>query len=331
MIRMNLIDAAERVSMTDTVSTVHVTSVSGARAASRKKSMTILVAALFAVVAISCVFSVFGVPAALQGVLPKSYLSLIGAEQTPQTSISVSGTAASEEARAAQAAAIAKMREAMTVNQVVGEINPQALFNSKRGDYNAMLPLEKIAYQRASLSQFFSFMSTATPDDIGFSSFVYQAPNFFYVRGLSEKPASQKSFLDRLKAVSANFKTPALPENATTEVVAMGRYKVSKVDLKKVNSFVASSEIPAELKALKALAATHKVIFKGFEKPVIEDFGVYKRYAYVVSTTAIFPEIQEFVAALVESPIRMGIQKTEMKFAKKDIVTSMRFEMLVLR
>lgn len=330
MIRMNLIDAAERVAVSDSASTVRVTSVGSMGGSSNKKPLTILVAALFAVVAVSCAFSIFGVPSSLRGVLPKAYISLIGAE-LPAQQTAVNGAATSAEAIAAQRAAIAKMRESMTVNQVVGEINPNALFNNKRTDYDAMLPLEKISYQRASLSQFFSFMSTATPEDVGFSNFVYQAPNFFYVRGLASKPASQKSFLERLGAVSKNFKTPALPENATTEVVAMGRYSVSNVNLKAVSNFVSASEIPSEIKALKALAATHKVHFNGFEKPVIEDVGVYKRYAYVVSTTSVFPEVQAFVNALVSSPIRVGIQKTEMKFAKKDVVTSMRFEMLVLR
>lgn len=330
MIRMNLIDAAERLSVTDAVSPVHVTSVSELAKLSRKKFVAGLVAAVFAVVAVSCVFSVFGVPSVLQDVLPKSYLSLIGAE-SEQPQVVVNSSAPSAEALAAQAQAIAKMRDAMTVNQVVGEINPQALFNNKRRDYNAMLPLEKISYQRASLSQFFSFMSTATPDDIGFSNFVYQAPNFFYVRGVATKPASQKAFLDRMKSVSSQFRTPALPENATTEVVAMGQYNVANANVSAVKNFVAAAEIPAEIKALKALALSKKVHFNGFEKPVIEDIGVYKRYSYVVSTTAIFPDVQAFVEALAASPIRVGIQKTEMKFAKKDVVTSMRFEMLVLR
>ena len=87
------------------------------------------------------------------------------------------------EAQAAAAEAMRREREAVTVKQVVGEINPQVLFNNKRTDYNSFLPLEKISFQKASVGQFFTFLNTATPDDVGFSDCVFQAPNFYYVRG----------------------------------------------------------------------------------------------------------------------------------------------------
>ena len=54
-----------------------------------------------------------------------------------------------------------KRRDALTVNQVVGEINPTVLFNNKRVDYTQFLPMEKISFQRASVAQFLTFMNTA--------------------------------------------------------------------------------------------------------------------------------------------------------------------------
>ena len=228
MIHLNLIDAAERLVESETVAPVHVTSVKDLQSKSRKKVLTVLVAALFVFAAFSCFLSLAGVPKQLHGLLPTPYLDLIGAEDPTRSALAIgagqrTSAGGSLEAEAAAASAMIRKRENVTVKQVVGEINPQALFNNKRSDYNSYLPLEKLSYQKASVGQFLAFLNTATPDDVGFSDCIYQAPNFFYVRGVAANPASQKAFLDRIRAVSSDFRTPPLPENApATDITAFG-------------------------------------------------------------------------------------------------------------
>ena len=97
-----------------------------------------------------------------------------------------------------------------------------------------------------------------------------------------------------------------------------------------VKNFVKTAEVAEELKALKALATNAKLNFKGLEKPAVEDFGVYKRYSYTVSANSDFPELQNFASALLESPVRVGVTKMEMFFAKHDIQSSMQFVMFVV-
>lgn len=336
MIHLNLIDAAERLSTVETVSPVHVTRLDELNRKSRRKALTVGVAALFAVVGFSCFLSVCGVPAPLQGLFPASYLNLIGADDPTltefrsQTGLRTSA-GGSLEAQAASAAAYARQREAMTAKQIVGEINPQALFVKKRTDYHAYLPLEKQSYQKASFGQFIAFLNTATPDDVGFSDCIYKAPNFFYVRGVAVKPTSQRSFLERMKSVSSNFKTPPLPENApATDITAYGQYNVNNVNLNAVTQFVPSAEVASEVKNMKSMASSNKVNLSGFEKPIIEDFGVYKRYSFQVTSSADFTDLQAFFAAYTASNARVGIQQIEMRYAKKDLVSSMRFEMFVV-
>lgn len=335
MIHLNLIDAAERLSSVESVSQVNVR-LGEARKKGGKKFTTALIAALFVVVGFSCFLSLCGVPAPLQGLLPDAYLDLIGAED-PSRPVAQNemgqrtSAGGSLEAQAQAAAAVARQREAMTIKQIVGEINPQALYNNKRTEYNAYLPLEKLSYQKASMGQFIAFLNAATPDDVGFSDCIYMAPNFFYVRGVAVKPASQRSFLERIKAVSTNFKTPALPENApATDITAYGQYMVNNVNLSSIDSFVKSADVANEVKALKALASTSKVQLNGMDKPVIEDFGVYKRYTFKTTSPADFSDLQAFVAAYAASPVKMGIQQIEMKQAKKDLVSTIRFEMFVV-
>ena len=326
MIHMNLIAVAEKSTAGNVSQHLHVTNVADVERQHKKKYLTAALAALVAFVAFSGFLSFKGVPEVLDGVLPDSYLNLIGAKKSAATASA--GPTAAEIAE--QENAIAKARAAMPVNAIVGEINPQALFNNKRTDYNSYLPLEKLSYQNTSLAQFLSFLNTAVPDDIGFSECVYQAPNYYYLRGVAIKASSQHTLIDRLKAVSKSFQSPIASE-AATEVAAFGQFSVPQVRLDAVRSFVPAAEVAAEIKAFKALASSNKVTLKGLEKPIVEDFGVYKRYAYNVTSTADFADLLNFFNVFAESPLRIGVPKTDIKFAKKNPQTAMRVEMFVLR
>ena len=330
MIHMNLIAVAEKSSTIGSVSQhLHVTNVADVERRVKRKYLTIGLAALFAVVAFSCYLSVMGVPAALDGVLPDSYLNLIGAKKNTSVATTTPASPTAEEI-AKQQEALAKARAAMPVRDLVAEIKPQALFNNKRTSYNSYLPLERLSFQKTSLAQFLSFLNTAVPDDIGFSECVYQAPNYYYLRGIAMKASSQHTLMDRLKAVSKQFQTPIASE-AATEVAAFGQFSVPQVRLDAVRGFVPAAEVAAEVKAFKLIASSNKVQLKGTEKPVVEDFGVFKRYSYNVTSTADFADLLNFVNVFANSPIRMGIPKADLRFVKKFLVTSMRVEMLVLR
>ena len=329
MIHLNLMEAAERTATVDVVTPVRVTDVSAQVKTSKKKALVGFLIVLLAFVVFSCGLSVFGVPGALQGLLPEQYLSLIGAEDPSRSALTLrngqqTSAGGSLEAQAAAAEEALKRRNALSVNQVVGEVKPQVLFNNKREDYASFLPMEKVSYQRAAINQFFTFLTTATPDDVGFSDCVFQSPNYFYVRGVAIKPTSQRSFLERVKSVSTDFRTPPLPENApATDITAFGQFNVNNVNKAAVTRFVPIGELAEELKAFKALAASSKVTIGGLDKPVVEEFGVYKRFTYQVTTTAEFPELQSMMAALDASPIRIGVTKAELKFAKRNLSVAM--------
>lgn len=335
MIHLNLMEAAERVSVLDVVTPVRVTDVSAQVKTSKKKTLLAVVIVLFVFGMFSCILSVCGVPKPLQGILPGPYLAIIGAEDPSRSALTLSNgqqtsAGGSLEAQAAAAEEAIKRRNALSVNQVVGEVKPQVLFNNKRDDYNSFLPMEKISFQRAAINQFFTFLTTATPDDVGFSDCVFQSPNYFYVRGVSVKPTSQRTFLERLKSVSGDFRTPPLPENApATDITAFGLFNVNNVNKAAVTNFVNAKDIAEEIKAFKAIASANKVTISGFDKPAIEEFGVYKRFTYQVATTADFPELQSMMAALDASPVRVGVTKAELKLVKRTLNTAMTLVMFV--
>lgn len=335
MIRLNLIEVAEREFEVDNVASVNLTNFAEVQKKSKKKALNVFLGFIFLCVAFCCFLSICGVPKALQGIFPAQFLDLIGAEDPSRSALSLGAgqmTTAGGTLEAQQMAAMAeaKRREAMTVKGLVGAINHQALFNNKRHDYASYLPLEQLSFQRTAMNQFLTFLSTATPDDIGFSDCVFEAPNYYYVRGSAVKPTSQRAFLDRIKTVSGNFKTPPLPENApATDITAFGEFNVTGPNLAAITSFVPAAEASSEIKSLKALATTNKVALSGLDKPNIEDFGVYKRFTFVASTPADYVDLQAFVAALTDSPIRASIRKADLKFAKKDLLSTLYIVMLV--
>ena len=329
MIHMNLIAVAEKNASLGTFSQqLHVTNVADVERRYKKKYLTVAAIVVAAVLGLSGYLSMNGVPAALEGVFPDSYLNLIGAKSATAKPTTPAGPTAEQIAQ--QQEAVAKARAALTARDLVGEISPQALFNNKRTSYGSYLPLERLSFQKTSLAQFMSFLNTASPDDIGFSECVYQAPNYYFVRGVAMKASSQHALMDRLKAVSKQFQTPIASE-AATEVAAFGQFSVPQIRLDAVRSFVPSAEVAAEVKAFKALAASNKVHLKGLEKPIVDDLGVFKRYAYNVTSTADFADLLNFYNVFANSTIRMGIPKADLRFAKKNLLTTMRVEMLVLR
>lgn len=335
MIRLNLIDVAERSVNVDTVAPVNVTNLSSMVSSSKKKTLTIFLGLVFIVVGFCSYLSICGVPQPLQGILPSQFLELIGAEDPSRAALSLEAgqmTTAGGSLAAQREALINELRRraAMPVKEVVAEVNHKALFNNKRSEFDSYLPLEKLSFMRSATNQFFTFLTTATPDDVGFSDCVFQSPNFFYVRGVAAKPTSQRSFLDRIKSVSDDFRTPPLPENApATDITAFGKFKIEKVDLGSVSSFVSASEMSSEMKAFKVFASAKKIPLKGLDKPVVEDFGVYKRYTYKTTAKVDFDLLHAFITGLAESPIRMGIRSVELKFVKKDLLAAVQFVMFV--
>lgn len=335
MIHLNLIDVAERSVNVDSVAPVNVTNFSGAVSSSKKKTLAIFLGLVFIVVGFCSYLSILGVPQPLQGMLPSQFLDLIGAEDPSRAALALGNgrMTTAGGSLAAQREALAneiKRRSAMPVKEIVAEVNHKALFSSKRVDFDSFLPLEKLSFMRSATNQFFAFLTTATPDDVGFTDCVFQAPNFFYVRGVAAKPTSQRSFLDRVKSVSDDFRTPPLPENApATDITAFGKFRIEKPDLSSISSFVPASEMSSEMKALKVFVSGKKIPMKGFEKPIVDDFGVYKRYTYKTSAKVDFDLLQAFITGLAESPIRIGIRSVELKFLKKDMMATVLFEMLV--
>jgi hypothetical protein len=284
-----------------------------------------------------------GLPKPLEGVIPVEMLSFIGVEDPSREGLSTDpsqarttsagGSIESRKAAAAAAKLLAAAGSQIPVDRLASEVRPeQFIVNKKREDYATFLPLEQIAYQKIMVSQLLTFINAVTPENVSFADIVYQAPDFYYIRGVAEDPLLQRGFLERLHLASTNFQTPPLPENApATDITVYGKMVAKPLDPKAVPpSFVKESEIASELNVLRSLDFSQKVNLVGFDHPIVEDFGVYKRYTYRVSSNADYQVILRFIDALEKSPVRIGVKKLEMHAAKKEgLLTTMRLIMFV--
>ena len=337
MIHLNFIAVANKMeNAEEVVQPLHIYDTEKAQKASKNIVLKVLVACAFVLVAGVCSLMVFGLPSVLEGVFPQTVLDVLGIESKRPISFDpngVSGKTSAGGAIAKQKAleeSISQAKANQSLSSVVSSVTPEKLADKKRTSYANYLPLEKIAYQKASLGQFISFIQTVTSEKIGFSDLVYEAPNFYYVRGVADIPVQQRAFLERLQAVSSEFKTPAIPENApATDITAFGKLKVDKVDLKNPGIFVATDSVASVLSEFKALDASGKLKFSGFNRPIIEDFGVFKKYSYKVKVQTDFIHIHAFLMAWKASPLQIGIHRAALERNNKDVLSTLVLELFV--
>lgn len=337
MIQLNLIEAASYTASLEAKVQVKLDT----KNQSSKKSRVILIglgsaAALF--VLFFGALIAFGLPKPLYGVIPEALLSTFGIEDPSRVALQeglgkpqvTTAGGLLERQREMERAALLE-QQSVSVENIIQEVSPK-IFNRAvaRNHYSNYLPLEQIAYQNAALSQLLVFINTATPDNISFSDLIFEAPNYYYVRGVAETSTMQRSFLDRLKAVSANFRTPTLPENApATDITVFGEYKVAQPNLDVLKNFVNAEGVEEEVKLFSGLDVLQKMKLSGLAKPRVEDFGVYKKYMYKVSSNIDYTTLMNFVVELQKSQVRIGIQKLEVIPAKKNLAATMHLVMYV--
>jgi hypothetical protein len=75
--------------------------------------------------------------------------------------------------------------------------------------------------------------------------------------------------------------------------------------------------VAEEVKLFSGLDVLQKMKLSGLEKPRVEDFGVYKKYMYKVSSNTDYTTLMNFVVELQKSQVRIGIQKLEVIPAKR--------------
>jgi len=346
MIRMNLIESANRANSFGSSAPVNFASVDvTSRRSKQRVALSIVLVVVLGFVGMISFFVVAGLPKPLEGVIPVPILSALGVEDPSREGLSTDFAAArttsaggsieSQHAADAAAALLAAARSQIPLERVASDVRPeQFIKESKRDGYASFLPLEQVAYQKAMASQILVFINAVTPDNVSFADLIYQAPNFYYIHGVAENPLLQRGYLERLRLASAKFKTPPLPENApATDITAYGEMTAPRLDPNTVaKSFVKEADVALEVNALRALDISGKVNLVGFDHPSVEDFGVYKRYTYRVTSNADFQVMLHFMDAYQKSPVRIGVQKMEMRAANKDaLATTMKLVMYVTR
>lgn len=339
MIELNLIDAAAH-AIPQPLSPRAVSVPAEKRESSKKHPFLMALSAMFALLLVLFgVLKVVGLPQSLEGVLPAPILSFCGIEDPsragPALDQRLSGQmttagGAIENRRAEEEAAAFREAQMNSAERAVQEVQPGMFQGEKRSGYASLLPMEKILYQKTMAAQVFSFINAVTPDGVNFANLVFAAPNYYYIRGVAETPVALRSYLDRLRMGSSEFKTPTLPENApATSLTAYGVIS-AKAELPASGGsasqvpFVKDAEIEQEIAALHGLDANGRLKLSGLKNPQVENFGVYKNYTYKVTTKADFQTVLHFLESLAKSPIRVGVENVKMSASGKNgVLTTM--------
>lgn len=308
MIRLNLIEVADRNVGSTTVSP---SLVYAPKKSSNNKVVAIVAAVVVALIVVIGSMNVFGLPEFLDGVVPQVVLDVFGIESPSMKRNAENrrtlGGGTLEERRAAEAAKL-RERTDVSVKSLVSEIQPD-LKGKKRTNYVEFLPQERINYQKVAVGRFFAFIQTATPDDIGFTDLVFEAPNYYYVRGLSANPLSQKAFLERLRNVSKDFRSPPLPENApATDITAFGTLNLESAleEAAKVAAAKPAPAKPAAKTAAKADSATDSTAAKDSTKAEAPKPAKPAKFRAFIPNADVAAEIANFKALDGSGDLKIG-------------------------
>lgn len=337
MIRLNLIEATNRTnSSTGKTSQVIFEPPTEKR---NKKGLRFLLTALLVVALGISLFTgalmILGVPASLQEVLPSPVLSFLGVpEKTDLPLIETTGiTGKGAGVRVAPDSLMLQQKNKRVSENLAKDIQPALFIPKNRTNFETFLPPERLVYQNQILNHLLTFIGTATPENVSFSDIVFRAPHFYFVRAVAGDPMSQKGYLDRLKNVSTQFKTPELPENApATAITAFGEFAEKPLPIKtSAITFISEADVLQELEKFAQLDSTQELKFSGLKKkPVVEDFGMYRRFLYQLSTQGDFQDIAKFVNALQASSVRVGVEQLELRPTPKKEGVQANFQVVLL-
>jgi hypothetical protein len=266
----------------------------------------------FLVIASVVYLELFGIPGPLRGKIPQSIVDFLGlSEET-------AATQALREAGAPKLTAFGVRSDDPSVpvngsvEEIVKTMRPDIYFRNKDTLSYREQPLNnRSTYQKHAFHIMLSTFYRATPDGVGFLDLAYQAPNFYFIRAVSQDSRTRYAFMDQLRNKVADWMiTDSVTyRDGSVEFSIHGNFQQPKLPEFRSLPLVEYSKVNSEIFALRSLAAANQVRLNGLEKPSEENLGVYKRVVLKTTTEADYPSLLNFADALQKSDIAFGVQK----------------------
>lgn len=178
-------------------------------------------------------------------------------------------------------------------------------------------PGEDLYGQRIAIAQMLRGLLKVSSEGIGFASVVLQAPNYYYVHGLSPTQKEYKSFKSGLKKLSKVQKVTKEEDKGVSakakEFTLYGKYRVDGTKMSKNSKLDFKKSHPETIEKLKVIAKQSGLKVKNFVDLPKKQSGKYSRgvvrFQFESSYKGLFP----FVKKLKDSKLPLGILQLSLK------------------
>jgi len=266
----------------------------------------------FLVIASIAYLEIFGIPGNLRGVIPQYVVDFLGlSEETEATQVLRKVGAPKLTARGTRLDDPTIPING-SVEEIVKTMRPDIYFRNKNIlTYKEQPMNNRSAYQKHAFHIMLSTFYKATPDGVGFLDLAYQAPNFYFIRAISQDSRTKNAFMDQLrnKVSDMMITDEATIRDGSVEFSVHGNFQPPKLENSKEAPLVKQSKINSEVFALRNLSEINQVHLIGLEKLNEENLGAYKRIVIKTTTEADYPSLLNFANALQKSDISFGVQK----------------------
>jgi hypothetical protein len=324
MIKSNLVPSSPEKSAPQAIKGIKIKSSSNKKYANNRRSSSI--ANIFYMLVVFLIATVlylefFGVPGFMRGVIPQEILDFLGlSEETAATQVLREAGTAKLTAHGTRADDPSIPING-SVEEVVKTMRPDIYFKNKQlTSYKEQALSNRIPYQKQAFHIMLSTFYKATPDGIGYLDLAYQAPNFYFAHVLAQDSRTRASYLDQLRnkvMPGMMVRDSATSRDGSIEFSIHGDLMEPLHSDLKAMKLVPHSRVISEIMALRTLAIANQVRLAGWEKPIEEKMGTYRRVVLKTTTEADYPSLLNFAEALQKSSVAFGVQQ----FVSKPIGT----------
>ena len=198
------------------------------------------------------------------------------------------------------------------VEETVRDLHPDQSEQQTNPSYAEMVPSAKIEFQYYSSKRLLKDIKAVTPPDVGFANFVFTPPGDFYIHGLAESERDLQRFHEGLNGLTGasirpGMNVPAGTHGKSKEFSFFGsvKYPLSEIGSPPDHT-ISKAKLPAELKALKTLAANLGIRIKEPKLISSTQSGAYKKQIYMVSADCSFQQMQDLIGDLHEGKSNLG-------------------------
>jgi hypothetical protein len=272
----------------------------------KRKQLVLLVALLALVAAAATVFLQY--PTMVSGFLG-------GAEEETQ----VAAPAAPEPPPAAAPVPKPKRVTADAVEEIVREIQEEQGRQGRPATYADLVPSEKIEYQYFAATRILKDIKAVTPPDIGFADFIFSPPGDFYIHGLAYDEDTYQRFQSGLAGLEGAVIRPGVAAKGGARGTAKEfsfygtvKYPVNAIS-QPPDRVLKKDALQAELKNLRAVAATLGIKLHDPKLKSQSDAGEYRKMVFTASADCSYQQMQDLLDQLHENKSNLGFLKFALK------------------